>query len=125
VLNSLAAGLVQVILVIIGLIFTSTSFSPSSTGGSKNIGRIIVIAIVVIGVAVGIALFIPRLRRAVRVAIQPQLHAAKDNLRGVLSRPHKAVMLFGGNLASQLIFALVLEASLHAYGKSLPLLQLV
>ncbi len=125
VLNSLASGLVQVVLVIVGLIFTSDSFSLSSTGGDKNIGRIIVIAIVVIGVALGIALLIPRLRRAARGMIQPQLHAAKDNLRGILTTPRKAVMLFGGNLASQLIFALVLDASLHAYGASLPLLQIV
>ena len=36
-----------------------------------------------------------------------------------------AAMLFGGNLASQVLFALVLDASLHAYGYSLPLLQLI
>ncbi len=58
VLNSLAAGLVQVVLVVIGLAFTGDSFSPSSAGGSRDIGRIILIAIVVIGVAVGVALFI-------------------------------------------------------------------
>ena len=54
-----------------------------------------------------------------------QMKAAKDNLRGVLSTPRKATMLFGGNLASQVIFALVLDASLHAYGYSLPLAELI
>ena len=34
-------------------------------------------------------------------------------------------MLFGGNLASQILYALVLDASLHAYGESLPVLQLM
>ena len=34
-------------------------------------------------------------------------------------------MLFGGNLVTQVLFALVLEAALHAYGESLPLLQLI
>jgi len=33
--------------------------------------------------------------------------------------------MFGGNLASQVLYALVLEAALHAYGSSLPLLQLI
>ena len=33
--------------------------------------------------------------------------------------------MFGGNVASQVIFALVLDASLHAYGYSLPLFQLI
>ena len=35
------------------------------------------------------------------------------------------MQLFGGNLTSQLLYAMVLGAALHAYGESLPLLQLV
>ena len=35
------------------------------------------------------------------------------------------MQLFGGNLATQLLYAMVLGAALHAYGESLPLLQLV
>jgi uncharacterized protein (TIRG00374 family) len=35
------------------------------------------------------------------------------------------VQLFGGNLATQLLYAMVLGVALHAYGESLPLLQLV
>jgi uncharacterized protein (TIRG00374 family) len=34
-------------------------------------------------------------------------------------------MLFGGNLASQLLFALAIDATLHAFGQSLPLMQIV
>jgi uncharacterized membrane protein YbhN (UPF0104 family) len=34
-------------------------------------------------------------------------------------------MLFGGNLASQLLFAIAIQATLHGYGESLPLLQIV
>ena len=54
-----------------------------------------------------------------------QVKEAWDNIRGVLSTPRKALELFGGNLVSQLLFAMVLGAALHAYGESLPLLQLV
>jgi uncharacterized protein (TIRG00374 family) len=68
---------------------------------------------------------VPRLRHWARGIVEPQWQAARDNLRGILSSPRNAVMLFGGNLGSQLLFALVLDASLHAYGGSLPLLQLV
>ena len=57
--------------------------------------------------------------------MQPQIGAAKENLKGILTTPRKAAMLFGGNLVTQLLFALVLEAALHAYGQSLPLLQVV
>ena len=51
VMNSLAGGIVQVVLVAMGLLLTSTTFVPSGIGGG-DAGRIIVIAIIVIGVAV-------------------------------------------------------------------------
>jgi uncharacterized protein (TIRG00374 family) len=70
-------------------------------------------------------MFVPKLRRAARNVVGPQLSAARDNLRGIIATPAKAAMLFGGNVGSQLLFALVLGASLHAYGERLPLLQLV
>jgi uncharacterized protein (TIRG00374 family) len=57
--------------------------------------------------------------------IAPQWTAARENLRDILTTPRKAAMLFGGNLGSQILFALVLEAALHAYGWSLPLLQII
>ena len=75
--------------------------------------------------AVGISLLIPRLRALLRRTIGPQIAAARQNLRGILSEPRKAVMLFGGNLGSQVAYALVLGASLHAYGTSLPLMDLI
>ena len=34
-------------------------------------------------------------------------------------------MIFGGNLCSQVAYALVIDAALHAYGASLPLLQII
>ena len=50
---------------------------------------------------------------------------AVANIRGILSTPMKAVQLFGGQIVSQVIFAMVLGAALHAYGESLPLMQLI
>ena len=125
IMNSLAGGIVQITLVLTAVIFTSANWSASDTGDGSSIGRVILIFIIVVGVALGIALLIPKLRHAAQGVVQPQIHAARENLHGILTTPRKAVMLFGGNLASQLIFALVLDASLHAYGASLPFLQLV
>jgi uncharacterized membrane protein YbhN (UPF0104 family) len=124
VLNSLAGFMVQAILVTVGLIFTSSEFTPSDTGG-RHIGGIIIVILVGAALAITVALVVPRLRRRLRGVVAPQWHAAKDNLRTILSTPRKAVMLFGGNLFAQVTFALVLDASLHAYGYSLPLLQLI
>jgi uncharacterized membrane protein YbhN (UPF0104 family) len=124
VLNSLAAGILQTVLVIVGLLFTSTDFTPSGGGGDEDAG---VVLLLIVGAALIVSafLFIPKLRNRVRRIVGPQWAAAKSNLREILSTPRKAIMLFGGNLASQIIFALVLDASLHAYGASLPLLQLI
>ena len=65
VMNALAGGIVQIVLVTIGLLTTSTQFVPSSVGGG-GIGQIIVIGIIVIGVAITVALLVPKLRAALR-----------------------------------------------------------
>ncbi len=78
-----------------------------------------------IAIAALVALVVPRVRRRIREAVHAQLHDATANLRGILSTPRNAVKLFGGNLVTQILSAMVLGASLHAYGESLPLLQLV
>ena len=54
-----------------------------------------------------------------------QLKAALSNIRGILATPLKAVQLFGGQIVSQVVFAMVLGAALHAYDESLPLMQLI
>jgi uncharacterized membrane protein YbhN (UPF0104 family)/tRNA A-37 threonylcarbamoyl transferase component Bud32 len=116
ILNSLAGGMVQVTLVIVGLIFTA-----SDSGLIRLVGLLFILGALLLIVA----LVIPKLRRRARAVLAPQWQSARDNLRGILSTPRKAVMLFGGNFVSQILFALVIEAALHAYGSSLPLLQLI
>jgi uncharacterized membrane protein YbhN (UPF0104 family)/tRNA A-37 threonylcarbamoyl transferase component Bud32 len=124
VLNSLAGMIVQIILVAIGLVFTSSEFTPSD-GGGRSIAGLVIVVIVVGGIALAISLVVPRLRRRLRGMIAPQLQAARENLRGILTTPRKAAMLFGGNVATQVLFAIVLSCSVHAYGESVSLLQLI
>lgn len=127
VLNSLASGMIQVLLVVFGIIITSGDYNTGTTGsgGGSGLEQIVILGIILFGVALTIGLVVPKLRRLVMGIVKPQLQSAKDNLKGILSTPRKAAMLFGGNLASQILFALVLDASLHAYGYSLPLMQLI
>ncbi len=124
VMNAIAGSITQVVLVAIGLVFTSTQFIPSSTGGG-NIEQLVIVGIVVIGVLVTIGLLVPRLRAAVKQRVGPQYQAAKQNLRAILSDPRKALMIFGGNLCSQVFYALVISAALRAFGVELPLLQII
>jgi glycosyltransferase 2 family protein len=129
VLKTISSMVVEVILVAIALIFTWGDFDLSSVGGSGSGGgdgsTLILIMIIVAGVGIAAAVTIPKLRLRVRNVLAPQLAAARTNLKQIAGMPMKMVQLFGGNLASELLFAMVLLAALHAYGQSLPLLQVV
>jgi uncharacterized membrane protein YbhN (UPF0104 family) len=122
-LNSLAGFAAQALLVVVGLALTGSEFDLNTDGDS--IPGWVLAVLVLVALTVLVALLVPRVRTRVRNVVEPQWRAAMDNLRGLLSTPRKAVELFGGSLLTQLLFAMVLGAALHAYGESLPLLQIV
>jgi uncharacterized membrane protein YbhN (UPF0104 family) len=121
VLNSLAGFVVQFVLVVGGLAVTGGSFSGSDGGLPSWVAPAVAVALLV---ALGIVV-LPGLRRRVLGVASHQLRSAYDNVRGIMATPRKAAALFGGNLVSQVLFALVLGAALEAYGQSLPVLQLI
>ena len=122
VMNSLANGIVEMALILIAIVFTDFSFSSANMGGStSDLETYVLIGIVVIGVLVSVLVLAPKLRATLRRIVGPQVEAAKENLRGILSDPRKAARIFGGQLCSQIAYALVIDAALHAYGASLPL----
>jgi uncharacterized membrane protein YbhN (UPF0104 family) len=127
VLNTLAAMAAQAILLVIGLLAYGSSFSFGRIGGSDDVdaSTIVIVAIVVVALVAGVALFAPRLRSTIASKLRPQFVAARDNLRELRGSPRKALQLFGGNVASQLLFAITLNCALHVYGTSLPLFELV
>jgi glycosyltransferase 2 family protein len=132
VLKTLSGMVVEFTLVAIALLVTwgdyNVSFgSDSSSSGSDGGGHtdLILLLIIVAGVAVGAIVTVPKLRKRVHGILAPQVRSARVNLREIASMPGKALQLFGGNLASEVLFALTLQAALHAYGESLPLLQVI
>ena len=129
VLKTLSSMIVEAILVIIALVLTWGDFDLSSAGGSDSGGgtgsTLILLVIIVGGVALAAVVTIPKLRRRVHGVVAPQLATARNNLKQIAGMPTKMLQLFGGNLASELLFAMVLIAALHAYGQSLPLMQVV
>jgi uncharacterized membrane protein YbhN (UPF0104 family) len=129
VLNTLATMITQAILVVIGLLLTASDFNLSSTGNSDGEGGgeggLFIWILIAVAAISGVALLVPRLRHRVGEKIKPQFVAARDNLRDIWAQPRKAVQLFGGNVASQLLFALTLQIALLAYGESLPIMQLI
>jgi glycosyltransferase 2 family protein len=133
VLKTISGMVVQFTLIVIALIATWGDYdvqlggSDSSSGSSSGGGHtdLILILIIVAGLAVGAMVTVPRLRKRVHRILAPQIASARTNLREIAGMPVKALQLFGGNLVSEVLFAMVLGASLHAYGQSLPLLELI
>jgi uncharacterized membrane protein YbhN (UPF0104 family) len=122
VMSGLANGIVEIVLVTFALVFTDASFSASSVGGAaSDIQTYLLLGIVAVGVVVTIVVLVPRLRASLRRIVGPQMAAARQNLAEILTDPRKAVQIFGGNLCSQIAYALVIDAALYAYGASLPL----
>jgi uncharacterized membrane protein YbhN (UPF0104 family) len=125
VLNTIAAMIAQAVLLTIGLLTHWGDFSYSNAGGGGGDASTAIFIILAAGGISGVVLLVPRLRRRIRSKLRPQFIAARDNLRELWASPRKALQLFGGNVASQILFAITLNAALHVYGASLPIMELV
>ena len=63
--------------------------------------------------------------RQLRDRVLPPLRVAFAALRGVFTSVRSTLLLFGGNAATQVLFAMTLGASLRAYGESTSLANLI
>jgi uncharacterized membrane protein YbhN (UPF0104 family) len=126
-INTFAGMVTQTFLVAIGLWATWSEWNLPSLSGDDSSGDAptIAIIIIVVGVLVGIVLTLPRFRHRIVDFLGPHIAAARENLHQVRTHPRKGVEIFGGAVASQILFALTLWAALAAYGESLPLLQII
>jgi uncharacterized membrane protein YbhN (UPF0104 family) len=104
--------------------------APDSTGGGSGSSTarlvwIIVIAVAVLGVLLGLVFAIPRWRRLAAAKLRPKASEVWGHLRILAAHPRKLVEIFGGEIAGQLLVALALGASLHAFGQHLSLASLL
>jgi uncharacterized membrane protein YbhN (UPF0104 family) len=127
VLNTIAGMAAEAVLLVIGLIAFGQDFTFSriGSGGGGDATTIVIVVVIAIAVVGGGLLFAPRLRKSIGAKLKPQFQAARDNLRDLRGNPRKILQLFGGNVVSQLLFALTLNCALHVYGASLPIMELV
>ena len=123
-LNSVASGTVEVVVLTVAILTGAGSFHIPS-GGAGNIASKVFLVAVVLAVLTAIAFGIPSLRHRVGGLVMPQIRSAWTNLRGVLRDPRKGSLMLGGNLLSQVFYALVLWAALHMYGHDLGLMKLL
>ena len=103
---------------------------PTTTGGgsgSSTAGLVwlIVIAVVVIGVLLGLIFAIPRWRRLAAAKLRPKASEVWGHLKLLSNHPRNLVEIFGGEIAAQLLVALALGAALHAFGQHMGLASLL
>jgi len=119
-IDSVTGFLIQMLLIIVISLSGLVTLDLGSRTGRSFDGTWLLLAagaVVVLAVAV---LAIPRTRRFVR----DKTVDVKDSLR-VFQRPSKVAMIVGGNLAAQILFAMILGACLLAFGQSLTLAELI
>ncbi len=103
---------------------------PTSTGGGSGSSTahlvwLIILAVLAAGVVLGIVLAVPRWRRLAAEKIRPKFSEVWGHLRVLSAHPRNLVEIFGGSIAAQVLVALALGASLHAFGDHLSLAALI
>jgi uncharacterized membrane protein YbhN (UPF0104 family) len=98
--------------------------TPESGGNSKLVW-IILAVVVLVALAVGLILAVPRLRRLAADKARPKVRDIWANLARVASSPLKLVLLIGGSFGRDLAVAMALSVSLRAFGDHLRLPVLI
>jgi glycosyltransferase 2 family protein len=117
----LAQTIVQILLVVCLLPFVRFHLDTSQLSGAVPSGTFVAVIFAVLAGAVAAVLLIPALRNRV----VPQIKSAFRSLWAVARSGHKLAQLFGGALATEVLFALTLDAACRAYGIDLALSQLI
>ena len=133
-IDSFSTFVIQILLIVLILAsgFVSLnlpSSSPdSSSGDSSGFNwQALLIAILLIAVALGIAYLFPKTRAKLHHfvdTVKAKWADAKEAL-AVLRRPKKVLLLLGGNLIAQVMLAIILGVCLRAFGQSASLAGLI
>jgi uncharacterized membrane protein YbhN (UPF0104 family) len=101
--------------------------SPTSdtSSSSSNLVWLIVVAVVVVGVALGLLFAVPRWRRLAAAKLRPKASEVWEHLKLLAGHPRNLVEIFGGSAAAQIFVALALGTALHAFGDHLSLATLI
>jgi uncharacterized protein (TIRG00374 family) len=125
-IDGFSGFVVQILLLSSILLFTNASLDLDinlGEGGSAASRLLVTVVLVAIG-AIALVLVVPKWRRAVLGKAGELLHEARAALRGVRSS-RRLLMLFGGNLAAELLFSAALGAMALALGYHVPYLELI
>jgi glycosyltransferase 2 family protein len=127
--QALAAGavddasetIVQTGLFLLVLPFVHVDVNTSQFNGAGPSSRLVIAIAVALAISVVVVLAVPKLH----AKVVPPVRSALSGLWSVARNRKKRLELFGGNVASELLYALALGATCLAYGVNLNLGQLV
>jgi uncharacterized membrane protein YbhN (UPF0104 family)/tRNA A-37 threonylcarbamoyl transferase component Bud32 len=120
-IDGLSDTLVQILLVVALLPFVNLHLDTKQLSGALPSGTFVAVIFAVLVVGVGVVMAVPALRRKV----VPEVRAAFRSLREVARSGYKVAELFGGTIATEVVFALTLAAACRAYGIHLGLAQVL
>jgi uncharacterized membrane protein YbhN (UPF0104 family) len=113
--------IVQVALFLLVLPFVHVGLETSKFHGAGPNSRLVGALAVALVISIAVVLVVPKLR----AKVVPPARQALSGLWSVARDRQKRLELFGGNLASELIYAVSLGATCLAYGVHLNLAELV
>jgi glycosyltransferase 2 family protein len=127
--QALAAGavddasetIVQTGLFLLVIPFVHVDVNTSQFNGAGPSSRLVIAIAVALAISVVVVLAVPKLH----ARVVPPVRSALSGLWSVARNRKKRLELFGGNVASELLYALALGATCLAYGINLNLGQLV
>jgi glycosyltransferase 2 family protein len=119
--DDVSETIVQAALLLLTLPLVHANVDTSKFHGAAPDSRLVAAIVVAVVVTAGVFLSVPKLR----AKVVPAVRSAFSGLWEVARDRHKRLELFGGNVASELLYALSLGATCLAYGVDLDLAQLV
>jgi uncharacterized protein (TIRG00374 family) len=119
--DDVSETLVQIALVLLTLPFVEIAIKTSDLKFGAPSGRTIITVLLVLALVVAALFALPK----VRAKLLPPIRSALSSLWAVARDPRKRLELFGGNVLSELLYALTLGAACLAYGVDLTLAQLL
>ncbi|MEU5883828.1 lysylphosphatidylglycerol synthase transmembrane domain-containing protein [Spirillospora sp. NPDC047279] len=109
------------LLIMFGFITGSTNNATKDLAPS----RMIVIVLLTLAILAGVALTIPKVRRFVTTRLKSMFSGVVPRLMDVLQSPKKMIMGMGGILLLSAAFVVCLDASIRAFGGTLPLTAVI
>ena len=113
--------IVQVVLFLLVLPFVHVTLQTSEFHASGPNSRLVAALAAALVISLAVLLLVPKLR----AKVVPPARQALSGLWSVARDRHKRMELFGGNLGSELLYAISLGATCLAYGVHLNLAELV